>query len=114
MIPPTFRSRLAHPSSRWPIPGAKESSTVEWHSAHWMPTEVNVPLVLKTPVRPITAFNCSSASVVTGSSRFIFPCLNFSRTSWGSASTSTFSPNINALLGLTPGPVPPSLLPSIA
>ena len=33
-IAPTFRSRFAQPSSRWPMPGANESSTVEWHSAH--------------------------------------------------------------------------------
>src|SRR5437588_5148667 len=28
-IAPTFRSRLGHPSKRCPIPGEKESSTVE-------------------------------------------------------------------------------------
>ena len=33
------RSRLAQPSSRWPIPGAKELSTVEWQRAHVMPID---------------------------------------------------------------------------
>ena len=33
-IAPTLRSRFAQPSSRWPIPCARELSTVEWHSAH--------------------------------------------------------------------------------
>jgi hypothetical protein len=37
-----------------------------------MPTELNVPVVLKNPVTPTTAFICRSASVVAGSSRFIF------------------------------------------
>ena len=37
MIAPTLRSRFGQPSSRLPMPGANESSTVEWQSAHWMP-----------------------------------------------------------------------------
>src|SRR5207237_249218 len=40
-IAPTFRSVLAHPSRRLPMPGANESSTDEWHSAHVMPTFVS-------------------------------------------------------------------------
>ncbi len=40
---PTLRSRLAQPSSRCPIPGAKELSTVEWHTAQVIPTERSVP-----------------------------------------------------------------------
>src|SRR6202521_6338080 len=39
-IAPTFRSVLAHPSSRLPIPGANELSTDEWQSAQVMPTLV--------------------------------------------------------------------------
>ena len=38
MIAPTFRSRFGHPSSRLPMPGAKELSTVEWHNAQVVPT----------------------------------------------------------------------------
>ena len=37
-IAPTFRSVFAHPSSRLPMPVAKELSTEEWHRAHVMPT----------------------------------------------------------------------------
>src|SRR3954447_7485890 len=40
-IAPTFKSLLAHPSRRCPIPGASESSTDEWHSAHVIPTLVS-------------------------------------------------------------------------
>ena len=40
MIAPTFRSRLGQPSSLRPMPGATESSTVEWHSAQVTPTRV--------------------------------------------------------------------------
>src|SRR6266536_1304189 len=113
-IAPTFRSRLAQPSSRWPIPGANELSTVEWHRAHWMPTERRLPPESKKPVRPTTAFSLSSASVTAGSSRSIVPCWRACLTESGSASTSTFSPTASAVLGLTPGPTPPSLPPSIA
>ena len=38
---PTFRSRFGHPSSRLPMPVVNELSTVEWHSAHVMPTLVS-------------------------------------------------------------------------
>ena len=41
------------------MPGANESSTVEWHSAHVMPTRVSVSLpstVSTVPFRPTTAF----------------------------------------------------------
>ena len=38
MMAPGFRVRLGQPSSRLPIPGITESSTVEWHSAQVMPT----------------------------------------------------------------------------
>ena len=41
MIAPTSRSRAAQPSRRRPMPGASESSTVEWHSAQVMPTQRN-------------------------------------------------------------------------
>src|SRR5262249_6557784 len=36
---PTLRSRLAHASSRLPMPGENESSTVEWQNAHWIPID---------------------------------------------------------------------------
>src|SRR5574341_350150 len=78
------------------MPGANESSTVEWHSAHWIPIERRVPCELKNPSRP----TLPSASA----------CL----TAAGSASESTLSPTASAVLGLTPGPTPPRLAPSTA
>ena len=64
IIAPTFRSRLGQPSSRFPIPGANELSTVEWQEAQVIPTEVRLPDVLKFAFTPTTAFNFKSASVV--------------------------------------------------
>ena len=49
------------------MPGANESSTVEWQSAHWMPTVFRLPLLLNMPLTPTTALSFSSASVVAGS-----------------------------------------------
>src|SRR5688572_2917212 len=49
-IAPTFRSFAAHPSRRLPMPGANESSTVEWHSAQVMPTRVSVPERVTVPL----------------------------------------------------------------
>ena len=43
MILPMSRSRFGQPSSRWPMPGAKASSTVEWQMAQVMPTDWTVP-----------------------------------------------------------------------
>src|SRR6185369_18066892 len=97
-----------------PIPGARELSTVEWHRLHCMPTERRLPLGLKKPVTPTTEFNLSNARVVEGSSRFTSPLLSARMRVAGSASESTFNPTAKAVLGLTPGPTPPSLLPSIA
>ena len=31
------------------MPGAKESSTVEWHSAHWIPIDSSVPRLAEKP-----------------------------------------------------------------
>jgi hypothetical protein len=69
MIVPTLRSRFGQPSRRRPIPGANESSTVEWQTAQVIPTELSVPSLLKKPLRPTTAFSLRRASVVAGSSR---------------------------------------------
>ena len=49
MILPTLRSRLAQPSSRLPMPGANELSTVEWHSEHRIPTPVSLPDASNAP-----------------------------------------------------------------
>src|SRR3546814_10186998 len=52
------------------MPGANESSTVEWHSAQVVPTRVNVstPLTFSTvPLRPTTASRPSNATVTPGS-----------------------------------------------
>ena len=44
---PTLRSRLGQPSSRWPMPGANESSTVEWQSAQLMPIDLRLAIVVE-------------------------------------------------------------------
>ena len=49
------------------MPGARELSTVEWHSAHSMPTELRLPSLSKKPLTPTTAFSLSRANVVAGS-----------------------------------------------
>ena len=89
------------------MPGAKESSTVEWHSAHSMPTERRLPSEAKNPFTPTTELSFSRASVTAGSSRSTFPAASASRTAAGSALTSTLSPTESAVFGLTPGPTPP-------
>src|SRR3954454_9795806 len=113
-IAPTFRSRFAQPSSRCPMPGAKESSTAVWQAAQVMPTEVRLPASSKIPLTPTTALSLSRASVLAGSSRSTCPSLRSSRTLWGRASTSTLSPTASAVLGETPGPTPPWAAPSMA
>ena len=114
MIAPTFRSRLGQPSRRLPIPGAKELSTVEWQAAQVIPIDFSTPSALKFPFTPTTAFNCKSAMVVAGSSRFIAPdCIPLT-TDAGNALASTFNPTANAVLGLTPLPKPPLFAPAIA
>ena len=75
---PGFRSRLAQPSSRLPMPGAKELSTVEWQRAQVMPTRVSasLPLTVSTvPLRPTTASSLSKATVVAGLARSTLPSL---------------------------------------
>ena len=89
------------------MPGAKELSTVEWHRAHSMPTEVSLPPLPNTPLTPTTALSFSRASVVAGSFRLTLPSLRACLTDAGRASTSTFRPTARAVLGLTPGPTPP-------
>src|SRR3954466_5950439 len=111
---PTWRAGFAQPSSRCPMPGAKELSTVEWHSAHSMPTERRVPLEAKMPLTPTTEFSLSSARVTAGSSRFTLPALMAERTALGSLVTSTLRPTPSAVFGLTPGPTPPLALPARA
>src|SRR2546425_10441623 len=97
------------------MPGAKELSTVEWQSAHWMPTDRSeLSPSLKSPLTPTTALSLSRARVVAGSFRSTVPCRIALRTSSGSASTSTLRPTARAVAGLTPGPTPPSAAPSIA
>src|SRR5215467_2503303 len=113
IMAPTFRSRLAQPSRRWPMPGTRELSTVEWHSAHSMPTEFRLPLLSKKPLTPTTALSFSSASVVAGSFRSTVPLRMPCCTDLGNAFTSTFSPSASASFGLRPGPMPPCLAPAI-
>src|SRR4030095_2002239 len=73
IMPPTLRSLFGHPSSRLPIPGAKESSTVEWQTAQVIPIDCKAPLAPKFPFTPTTEFNFNNAIVVLGSSRLIAP-----------------------------------------
>src|SRR2546422_4393960 len=65
-IAPTFKSRFAHPSSRLPIPGANELSTVEWQNAHVMPTLVSWPVPFTLPLTPTTALSRSNSMVTAG------------------------------------------------
>src|SRR5262245_58428820 len=114
MIAPTFRSRLAQPSRRRPMPGANESSTVEWQNAHWMPIDLTLPFGFVKAVTPTTALSLRSAIVVAGSSRSTLPDLIWLFSALGSTSASTFKPTESAVLGETPGPTPPFLSPAIA
>ena len=91
MMAPTFRSRFGQPSRRLPMPGANESSTVAWQSAHWMPIEVRFLLASKMPVTPTTASSSSRARVVFGSSRSTLPAGMSATGAAGSASASTLS-----------------------
>src|SRR3954468_4766385 len=73
---PTLRSRFGHPSSRLPMPGANELSTVEWQNAQVIPIDVRCrPELSKYPFTPTTAFSFNSVTVVAGSSRFTLPAL---------------------------------------
>src|SRR5262249_15760273 len=113
-IAPTLRSRLAHPSSRLPIPGANELSTVEWQNAHWIPIDLTLPSGFVKAVTPTTAFNLRRARVVAGSSRLTFPAASCFFKLSGSASASTLRPTDNAVFGETPGPRPPFFSPAMA
>ena len=93
------------------MPGANESSTVEWQNAHCTPSDVSFPVASKRPVTPTTALAFRSTSVEAGSSRSTLPALSASATGAGTASTSTLRPTLNAVFGLTPGPTPPSFSP---
>src|SRR5471030_958475 len=102
MIAPGLRSRLGQPSSRLPMPGENELSTVEWHRAQVVPTCVSVstpPMVSTVPWRPTTAFSFSNAIVVAGLVKLIvlfwIPCT----TAAGNASESTLRPTANAVVG---------------
>ena len=96
------------------MPGANESSTVEWQRAHWMPTARGVPSAFMKAVTPTTAFARSSSTVVAGSSMFTLPALICAMTSDGRAAASTFRPRLKAAFGLRPGPTPPNFSPTIA
>ena len=74
----------------------------------------DLPSELKKPVTPTTAFALSSSSVFAGSFRSTLLALIAAATGFGTASMSTFRPSSSAVLGLTPGPTPPTFSPSIA
>src|SRR6266850_4351087 len=103
-IAPTLRSRLGYPSRRLPMPGAKELSTVEWHSAQVKPTRVSVslpPTGATVPLTPMTALSFSRAMVVAGSERLMVPPWMPATTSGGKASASTLRPTFSAVVGST-------------
>jgi hypothetical protein len=50
IIAPTLRSRAGQPSNLCPMPGEKELLTVEWQSAHWIPTDFKCPSESKIPL----------------------------------------------------------------
>ena len=102
-IAPTFRSVFAHPSRRFPIPGAKESSTYEWHSAHVTPTFVSWPAASTVPFTPTTALRRNNSIVTAGLVRSTWPARRAATTPAGSASTSTFRPTASAATGSTVG-----------
>src|SRR3989442_700220 len=52
---PTFRSRFGQPSSRRPTPGATALSTVEWQSAHVIPSCTIRPAAVTFAFTPTTA-----------------------------------------------------------
>lgn len=95
------------------MPKLTEWSTVEWHSAHWMPTDFSVASLSKKPVSPTTAFALRSASVPAGLSRSSRPACSAPFAPC-SASASTFNPRASAVRGVMPEPTPPKELPSIA
>ena len=66
------------------MPGANESSTVLWQSAHVMPTDSRRPSSSTNPFTPTTAFKFSSATVTAGSSRFTSPCRSARTNGFGS------------------------------
>jgi hypothetical protein len=98
-IAPTFKSRFAHPSSRCPIPGANELSTVEWHNAHVTPTLVNWPNSFTVPLTPTTALSRSSSVVTVGLVRSTCPARRAATIALGNASTSTLRPTASAVAG---------------
>src|SRR4051812_14627338 len=83
-----------------------ELSTVEWQSAHVIPTRVRVslPLTISTvPLTPTTAPSLINATVVAGSSNLTAPLCTPATTSAGIASASTLSPTASAIVGGTVG-----------
>ena len=95
MIAPGLRSRLGQPSSRLPIPGATELSTVEWQMAHVMPTDLSCrPRTV--PTNPTTALSLINSTVMAGSFKS-----RVDRKFAGTAVASTFSPTPSAVTGLT-------------
>src|ERR1035437_3850279 len=63
--PGAFRPRFGQPSKCRPMPGANESSTVEWPRAHGMPGDLLRPVPpgagSKKPVTPATGLSLSRA-----------------------------------------------------
>ncbi len=93
-------SRDAASSILWPIPGATESSTVEWQMAHVRPTELSLAF-WKKPTTPRTAFCLINCNVTAGSSRLTLPFLIASTTDGESAPASTFNPRASAWRGVS-------------
>ena len=96
------------------MPGANESSTVEWQNAQVRPKVCGWPSLPPNGITPMTDFALISASVLAGSLRSIVLLASADSTGRGTMSTSSFRPTASAVAGLTPGPTPPKRAPPIA
>src|ERR1700682_1183977 len=76
--------------------------------------DAQLPLSSKMPVTPSMELSLSKASVVAGSSKLTLPSLSCCFSESGKASASTLRPTARAVLGLTPGPMPPFFAPAMA
>ena len=98
------------------MPGANESSTVEWQSAQVRPIDCMPPLgVAPTATTPTTAFSAEQRERVRRIVQIDAAAgERADQRPAAAVAASTFSPTPSAAAGLTPGPTPPKRAPSIA